>query len=306
MIKQIMSVLMLTVFLIGCAGDKKKDTTTAPEGEAYLAAADALDTNPTPANAKTFIRETRIALANSKDIAKNEDYLVKGLTAAETHKMAPAAIGFLMPLLKNYPKTPQREEYLAKLASALQDIGKSIPGDMLTAAYQSRYAGGQYTEALLAKRKETIDDPEKYLMEMAEQIFVDPDQFGINKLSAQKYVDACEAFALGYPDHEKAPDFLYRAAEMARTLKTFPKALGIYQWIGETYPNYEKAATTMFLQGFMLENELNDKAAAKIVYQAFLEKFPNDDLTDDVEFLLENIDKSDEEIMKLIDEKASK
>ena len=211
-----------------------------------------------------------------------------------------------MPLLKDYPEDAKKEEYLAKLASALQDVGKRIPGDVLTKAYLDQYPSGKFKASLEAKRKEEIKDIEGYLKGMAEQIFVDPDKFGINRLSAQKYVDACEAYALGYSDSDQAPVFLYRAAEMARTLKTYPKALNIYNWIESKYPNYEKAPTTMFLKGFMLENELNQKSEAKKVYQDFLKKYPTNDLQDDVKFLLDNIDKSDEEIMKLIDEGSKK
>lgn len=294
----------LILILCSC----KQDTSTSkPEGPtSFQMAMDKLNTEPGKASAQNFVTEIRKELAASEDDEKKMDLLIKGLNVAEEYKMGPTAIGFLMPLVKDYPSIPQHEEYHAKLASALHDIGKYIPSGLLIKAYENKYPTGQYLNTLKSKMKEDISDVDAYIQTMAENVFVDPDKFGINRLSAQKYVDACEAFAIGYPNNEKAPEYLYRAAEMARTLKTYPKALSIFDWIESKYPNYEKTPTTVFLKGFMLENELKNKEAAREVYNNFLTKYPNSDLVDDVKFLLDNIDKTDEEIMKMIDEKASK
>lgn len=297
--KNILFLLFTAVLLFSCKQDAANDRLS----DGYITALDKLSTEPGKASAINFIKEIRNALTNSDDEIISKDFLIKGLSVAEEYKMGPTAIGFLMPLLKNYPKSPQKEEYMAKLASALSQVGKKIPGDVLIDSYLKQYPNGQYRELLTEKQNDKFENVDTFIENLAEQIFVNPDKFGINRLSAQKYVDACEAYALGNRDSDMAPVYLYRAAEMARTLKTFPKALSIYDWIAENYPNYEKAATTFFLKGFMLENELNDKESARKVYQEFATKFPESDLQDDVKFLLDNIDKTDEEIMKLIEKK---
>lgn len=302
-----MKKLFILIFGIALLSSCKTDTApTLPQTNDYQLAVDKLAAEPGKASAQNFIKEVRKSLSTTTDRAKTKDLLMKGLNVAEEYKMGSTAIGFLMPLVKDYENSPKREEYVAKLSSALQDVGKTIPGDVLATSYLKNYPKGKYTELLLGKQKQKIDDIDAYIEKMAETIFIDPDKFGINKLSAQKYVDACEAYALGFPSSEMAPEYLYRAAEMARTLKTFPKALSIYDWIESKYPKYAKAPTTMFLKGFMLENELNDKEAARTVYNDFLAKYPGNDLEDDVKFLLTNIDKSDEEIMKMIDKGSKK
>lgn len=294
--------------LVSCNGDTnagkgKSGSITYPQS--YYDAEEKLDKQPGKASAQLFSNELRKLIPTITNRAEQETLLVKGLSVSERYKMGPNAIGFLMPLVKDFPENTNSEEYLAKLASVLQDVGKSIPGDILAQAYEKKYPKGKFTNTLKAKVKEDIGEIEPYLMAMAEKVFENPDKFGINKLNAQKYVDACEAFAFGYPNAEKAPVFLFRAAEMARTLKTFPKALNLYDWISSKYPNYEKSATTLFLKGFMLENELNNKEEAKKVYREFLSKYPGHDLEDDIKFLLENIDKSNEEIIKIIDQAKS-
>ena len=300
--KNILFLFVATFLLFSCKPDGT-NTPNAGLSEEYKTALDKLSTEPGKASAINYLQEVRNAIAKSDDEVKIKDYLMKGLAVAEEYKMGATAIGFLMPLLKNYPTSPQKEEYIAKLASALSDVGKKIPGDVLIDSYLNQYPNGQYKALLTGKQNDKFENVDTFIVNLAKQIFVDPDKYGINRLSAQKYVDACEAYALGNGDSGMAPEYLYRAAEMARTLKTYPKALSIYDWIQDKYPTYKKSATTMFLKGFMLENELNDKESARKVYQEFATKYPESDLQDDVKFLLDNIDKTDEEIMKLIEKK---
>ncbi len=293
----------LILILSSCKQDGSAPDTN--EISTFQQAMEKLKSEPGKESAQNFILEVRKELANATDKDKKMDFLLKGLNVAEEYKMGPTAIGFLMPLVKEFPSNPLYEDHMAKLASALHDIGKDIPGGILAKAYESIFPTGKYLDILKSKQKEEINDVDEYIKKMAENVFVDPDKFGINKLSAQKYVDACEAYTIGFPNEKMAPEYLYRAAEMARTLKTYPKALSIFDWIEEKYPNFEKTPTTVFLKGFMLENELNNKEAAREVYNRFLKNYPKSDLVDDVTFLLENIDKTDEEIMKMIDKKAT-
>jgi len=299
---------LIAICLLLIFASCKQDTTAPKTNEisAFQQAMEKLKSEPGKASAQNFVVQVRKELATNTDEVKEIDLLLKGLQVAEEYKMGPTAIGFLMPLVKDFPDNPQYEDHFAKLASALHDIGKSIPADIMVKAYESTFPTGKYLEKLKAKQKEDIKDLDAHIKKMAENVFENPDKFGINKLSAQKYVDACEAYAIGFSKEEMAPEYLYRAAEMARTLKTYPKALSIFDWIEEKYPNFEKTPTTVFLKGFMLENELNNKEAARDVYNRFLTKYPKSDLVDDVTFLLENIDKTDEEIMKMIDEKSKK
>jgi len=302
--KNILFLFVAMCLFFSCKTDSTSSSNQSQDlSEEYKAAWEKLSSEPGKASASNYIKEVTRALQRTDDKAMKEDFLIKGLKVAEEYKMGPTAIGFLMPLAKDFSNPTNAEEYQAKLASALADIGKQIPGDILIDAYLKKYPEGKFKDLLLNKQSQKIENVDTYLADMAKEIFVNPDKFGINRMSAQKYVDGCEAYALGYSDSKSAPEYLYKAAEMARTLKTYPKALNLYDWIENSYPDYEKSAVTMFLKGFMLENELNDKASAKKVYQEFTSKYPEHDLQDDVKFLLDNIDKSDEEIMKIIEKK---
>jgi len=292
----------LALILCCILGSCKTDTSPANHELDDMAKAKAtLEANPNMASAEAYLIEIRKKIAAGANNRK--ELLEEGLAIAEHHKMGPAAITYLMPLAKEYHTDPAYPDWIAKLASALYDLKKEAAGEVLAQAYFNKYPSGQFVKSLQAKVGMEIPPVEKQLTALAEGVFVEPDKYGINRANAQKYVDACEAFALGYPDSDEAPSYLYKGAEMARTLRTFNKALSIYEWISEKYPDYEKTPTTVFLKGFMLENEMNDKERAREVYSTFLVTYPNHELADDIQFLLDNIDKSDQQIMEMIEKK---
>lgn len=45
---------------------------------------------------------------------------------------------------------------------------------------------------------------------------------------------------------------------------------------------------------------------AKSIYNEFLKKYPTHDLADDVQFLIDNLGKSDQEILEMIESKKKK
>ena len=116
--------------------------------------------------------------------------------------------------------------------------------------------------------------------------------------TATDFIESCELFALLKPEDSKSPDYLHKAGETARAIRAFPRAIGIYDRIYEKYPKFEKAPQSLFLKAFTYDNDLQDYAKARALYTEFLEKYPNDDFADDTQFLLKNLGKTDEEIIK--------
>lgn len=297
-LKLLLGVLLLALVSIGCKTDTKAELTP------LAAAKEALRKNASTENVKHYLTEiTKSITTGNGDI---KGLLVEGQTICEKHKQGAELIGFLMPLVKDYPNDSEYSDRLAKLSSVLYDLGRNNAAELLAMAYFNQYPEGKYAVSLKKKSGEISGSIKEKLTVLAENVFKDPDNVGINKSNAQKYVDGCEAYALGYPNAGDTPLYLYRGAEIARTLRSYNKALSIFDWIIEKYPNHEKTPTTLFLKGFMLENELDDKVKAKEAYELFKAKYPKHELVDDIQFLLENIDKSDKEIMEMIENKEKK
>ncbi|MEN0006974.1 MAG: tetratricopeptide repeat protein [Bacteroidota bacterium] len=120
---------------------------------------------------------------------------------------------------------------------------------------------------------------------------------------AAAFINATEAMANLRPDDPQTPVLLHQAGETARSTRDFQKAIAIYDQIYENYPDYEKAPQSLFLKAFTLDNDLKRPDEARKLYEEFLERYPEDDFADDTQFLLENLGKDDEEIIKSFQEK---
>ncbi|MEO1261553.1 MAG: tetratricopeptide repeat protein [Bacteroidota bacterium] len=104
-------------------------------------------------------------------------------------------------------------------------------------------------------------------------------------------------------DEKTKIDYLLRAGEMAALVEQYGKSLGYYEQILTEYPNSEKVATALFMKGYTLDDKLKKLDDAKAVYEEFLAKYPEDEFADDTKFLLENLGKSEEEIIKQFESK---
>lgn len=120
---------------------------------------------------------------------------------------------------------------------------------------------------------------------------------------ANDYINSCEIYAMMRPEAADSPGFLHKAGETARSIRAYRKALDLYEWIGEKYPDFEKAPQALFLRAFTLDNDLKRFDEAKALYEKFLVQYPNDEFADDTKFLLENLGKDDEEIIKSFTDK---
>lgn len=120
---------------------------------------------------------------------------------------------------------------------------------------------------------------------------------------AKDYVSTCDLFANMFPDHEKAAGYLFEGAEKARILQNYRKAISMFDKILTKYPNSPKAAQSMFLKAFTMDDNLKDYDKAKVIYEAFLAKYPNDDFADDTQFLLKNLGKTDDQIIESFNKK---
>jgi len=185
----------------------------------------------------------------------------------------------------------------------MNSLNKKHAAQIIYRNYKELYGGAPINERLENVLTEDSKDVNVFIDTLFQDIFKEPDQYGLNRAAALRFVDAVEAHALSNPCADGVAENLYRASEIARSIRTLPKTMNIYDWILEDYPDYEKTPTVYFLKGFILENNVEDDEAAKEIYQGFLQKYPSHDLADDVKFLLENMGRSDEEILEFLEQK---
>ncbi|QQS28880.1 MAG: tetratricopeptide repeat protein [Sphingobacteriales bacterium] len=115
---------------------------------------------------------------------------------------------------------------------------------------------------------------------------------------AKTAIEAYEAYATALPNDDKTPMYLFKSAEMHRSIREYDKAIAIYDEIQTKYKNFEKAPHSLFLTAFTYENDLKELDKAKAAYELFLSTYPEHELADDVQFSLANLGKSPDDIIK--------
>ena len=191
-------------------------------------------------------------------------------------------------LLANVPTdTATAMAYLSQASDIYQKIA-----DQMTTGAKKEY---------LLKMKPHATMMEAGMTPLSKTMY-NEEQHQLDGEKAGAYISTCEVFAKIQPDNPQSPALLFKAAETARAMRNFGKAIELYDNIYDNYQDYEKHAQTLFLKAFTLDNDLKRHDEAKGLYELFLKKYPENDFADDTEFLLANLGKSDEEIIQKFEE----
>ena len=116
-------------------------------------------------------------------------------------------------------------------------------------------------------------------------------------------INAYEQFAKYYPDDTMSPIYLIKAGDCYRITSQFDKAIEEYKKVEKSYSNSRVFPYSIFIQGFVYENEVKNLPAAKERYEYFLKKFPNDKLAKQAKFSIDNLGVSPEELVRRFEEK---
>jgi len=155
---------------------------------------------------------------------------------------------------------------------------------------------GKNAEKSKAEVVEEINLAEKNL-------YGDKSNLEFDKDKAENLVSTYNAFTSKFADDPQSAGYLFKTAEVLRSLKKFNEAVSVYGKIVKNYPNFDKVPHSLFLQGFSHENDLKNLDQAKVCYEDFLKRFPDHELADDVQFSLNNLGKSPEDIIKGFEER---
>lgn len=120
----------------------------------------------------------------------------------------------------------------------------------------------------------------------------------LDERAASDFLFSVEAYAALRPKDQKTPGLLFEAADVAGAMRNYELALGMYERVTIAYPDYDRAAEALFMQAFTLDSELKKYDEAKVFYEEFLAKYPEHELAASARFSLQNLGKSEEEIIQ--------
>ncbi|MEL6989889.1 MAG: tetratricopeptide repeat protein, partial [Bacteroidota bacterium] len=211
----------------------------------------------------------------------------------------PQAIGFFQTVLREYYDETKSQDDIQDMIAVFEKMNKPATVNNLKQIYLEAYPTGTLAEEYKQAVPEADKSMSEVILEIGQQMFDDSVKTLVRPKAAQ-YVDACEALALINPGHPEAADLLYKAAETAKAMGSYSKALTLYDWIIKRYPKYENAPMALFLKGFIFENDLKQTDEAKKIYENFLATYPDHEFADQTKFLLKHLGKSAEEILDAI------
>ena len=189
--------------------------------------------------------------------------------------------------------------FLETLAST-----EELKVDYINFVQSMQIGSGSFTG--LAEHVKNIPAGEKPVRDKIEDIrknLTDSSTGRLDLIKVNEFVNIIELFVMANPSNDQSPSYLKLAAEVVNSIKVYQRAIKFYDWILIKFPNSKEAPQALFMKGFTLDDGLKNKNAAKTVYEEFLKKYPKNDFADDTQFLLSNITKTDEEIIKQFEKK---
>ena len=105
-------------------------------------------------------------------------------------------------------------------------------------------------------------------------------------------------YTTNYPTDPATPDYLFKSGEIATAIQQYPQAYSYYKTICEKHPSYKLIEQSYFLLASVLDNYLNEDEKARKVYTQLINLFPNSKYVNDAKAAINNLGKSDEELIK--------
>lgn len=119
-----------------------------------------------------------------------------------------------------------------------------------------------------------------------------------DRRAANQIFDVYIAYAAEHPLDTITPEYLFRAAQVSTGLKKNELAIKIYDRIVKNYPDWNKIVETKFMKGFTYQNHMDRLGAAKEVYKDIMYDHPDHPLAEQARQLIENMQYTDEELIK--------
>jgi outer membrane protein assembly factor BamD (BamD/ComL family) len=119
----------------------------------------------------------------------------------------------------------------------------------------------------------------------------------VDTVNCDSLISLYKNYCVLYKDDTICADYFFKAAELSAQLGKYQQAIELF---GNTqrFPVYRKVARALFMQGFIAENNLHDKNAAREYYNRFIIKFPDHKMTPEVKMLIQSLNFSDEMLIQ--------
>ncbi len=144
------------------------------------------------------------------------------------------------------------------------------------------------------------DECEKLLLDAQkyDQIFLNATSLDANValtgvVAFYNYANICHNDTLG-------PIYLFKAGQVCASINDADKARTMYEKCIADYPKFNNRGAALFLLAQLYDNQtvLHNEKTAKEIYQQIIKEYPNSSYATDAKAAIQNLGKSDEELVK--------
>lgn len=113
-----------------------------------------------------------------------------------------------------------------------------------------------------------------------------------------KLIEFYDSYYKLFSGTKDAPEMLFKAGNESVNLQKYQDALNYYHEVEVNYYEFQKRPECVYLQGFIYDSYTNELGKAKEKYEYLIERYPKHVLAKDAKISLENMGKSDEELIR--------
>ena len=100
-----------------------------------------------------------------------------------------------------------------------------------------------------------------------------------DKATMISLIELYAEFGEKFPENEKAAEFLFSAGRLSMSCNQPEKAVGFFDKIITTYPQFVKLPDCYFLKAFVYDNQLSNLPLARKTYEELIERYPKHELS---------------------------
>lgn len=148
----------------------------------------------------------------------------------------------------------------------------------------------------------TPDTPEAKAAEMVARIQSMEDSLfnsgEFDRRKAQGLVDVYKAYAAAFPLDSLAPEYIFRAAGVSKSMRQPEQSVLLYDRIIKDYRGWPRLADAYYLKAFTIDSEMDQKGEAQRAYTEVINLFPDHAFARDARIMIENLSLTDEELIE--------
>lgn len=122
----------------------------------------------------------------------------------------------------------------------------------------------------------------------------------VNMLDAENAIKAFYEFSSNCKTDTLAPVFLIKAGQVAQSIRKFTQAQSFFTKCIDEFPKFKSRGAAMFLLAQLYDDPaiLNNESEARTLYHQIIREYPQSSYANDAKACIQNLGKSDEELVK--------